>query len=408
VINSPALQVANASARRWKGISPTVAFYLQASITMSFLAGSSAPTPLYPLYQAAWGFSPITITIIFGIYALAVLSALLVAGRLSDHVGRRPVLIAAALAQAVAMIVLGSADGVSGLLIGRIIQGLATGTAVAAVGAGLIDIDKARGTVANSIAPISGTALGGLIGGLMVHFLPAPMHLIYAVLGVVFVVQAAGVVLMSESSSPLPGALASLKPKLALPAAVRGPMLFAAPMMIAAWSIAGFYASLGPALIHRVFGFDASLFGGLALFLLAGSGGLAVLLSQRLDAKRMMTVGAASLLVGAAIVLLSLSSHTAATFFVGTMVSGMGFGVGFQGAIRMVVTPALPHERAGVLSVAFVISYLSMGGLAILAGFALVEGMSLLVTARGFGAMVMALAAFAAIGPLTRGAKTAS
>src|SRR5882762_4172963 len=80
-------------------LSPAAAFLLLASITVSFLAGSSAPTPLYPLYMARWGLTPLTITVIFGIYALAVLLALLFAGRLSDHLGRRPVLLTAALAQ---------------------------------------------------------------------------------------------------------------------------------------------------------------------------------------------------------------------------------------------------------------------------------------------------------------------
>src|SRR5664279_2870772 len=76
-------------------LSPTVAFYLQASIVVTFLAGSSAPTPLYAVYQDEWGFTPITTTVVFGVYAVAVLVALLIAGSLSDHVGRRPVLIAA-------------------------------------------------------------------------------------------------------------------------------------------------------------------------------------------------------------------------------------------------------------------------------------------------------------------------
>ena len=79
-------------------VSPTAAaFYLQVSIILFFLAGSSAPTPLYSVYQAAWGFSPITITAVFGVYALAVLAALLVFGSLSDHIGRRPVLLVTAL-----------------------------------------------------------------------------------------------------------------------------------------------------------------------------------------------------------------------------------------------------------------------------------------------------------------------
>ena len=67
-----------------------MAFYLLASVIVSFLAGSSAPTPLYAVYAAKWGFSPITTTVVFGVYALAVLAALLTVGSLSDHVGRRP------------------------------------------------------------------------------------------------------------------------------------------------------------------------------------------------------------------------------------------------------------------------------------------------------------------------------
>ena len=101
----PATLVPRHSRAAWRlpQLSRRAAFYLLASIILFFLAGSSAPTPLYAVYQAAWGFSPITITVVFGIYALAVLAALLVVGSLSDYVGRRPVLIAATLVQAVTM-----------------------------------------------------------------------------------------------------------------------------------------------------------------------------------------------------------------------------------------------------------------------------------------------------------------
>src|SRR6202035_2591740 len=133
-------------------------FYLLASITVSFLAGASAPTPLYALYQAQWGFSPITVTIIFGIYAISVLTALLFVGRLSDHLGRRPVLIAAITAQMATMVIFARASGVGDLVVARIIQGLATGAALGAVGAGMIDLNKQRGATANAVAPAFGTA----------------------------------------------------------------------------------------------------------------------------------------------------------------------------------------------------------------------------------------------------------
>ena len=214
----------SAAPMRRRRLSPRAAFYLQASMTLAFLAGSSAPTPLYAIYQAEWGFSSTMLTVAFGIYAFAVLASLLVVGRLSDHVGRRPVLMSAAAGQAASMLIFATAGGLTDLMLGRVMQGLSAGAAIAAVGAGLLDIDKTRGALANSIAPMLGTALGGVVAGLMIQYLPAPTHLVFAVLGAVFVLQGIGVAFMDESAQPRAGALASLKPRMSVPAAVRGPL----------------------------------------------------------------------------------------------------------------------------------------------------------------------------------------
>jgi MFS family permease len=379
-------------------LSRSAAFYLLASITISFLAGSAAPTPLYPIYQAEWGFSPITVTIVFGVYAVAVLAALLVAGGLSDYVGRRPVLLAAVVVQAITMLLFASATGLVGLLVARIVQGLSTGAAVAAVGAGLIDLDKLRGTSANAISPPLGTAVGALLAGFTVQFLPAPTQLVYLVLFVVFVVQAIGVFLMPETIAPKAGALRSLKPTLRVPAAARRPLLLAVPALIATWALAGFYASLGPTLVRSVLGFQSALPGGLTLFVLAGSAAVAVLLLKDGDPRRMMLIGVSALYVGVGIALTALVHHSPLVFFLGTAVTGMGFGAGFQGAVRNVVPHAQAHERAGVLSVIFVISYLAMGLPAIVAGYMVVYDGGILSAARDFGAIVMVLAALAFAG----------
>src|SRR5271168_162538 len=271
------------------------AFYLLASITVSFLASSSAPTPLYSIYQAQWGFSPITVTVIFGIYAVSVLAALLFVGRLSDHLGRRPVLIAAIAVQTVTMVIFATASGVGDLVLARIIQGLATGAALGAIGAGMIDLDKARGATANAVAPAFGTATGGMLSGYLVQCLPAPTHLVYAVLGVTFVLQGIGVALMTDTITPAPGAIASLKPRLHLPAAARGPLLLALPILISAWALSGFYASLGPMLQRGMLGINSALLGGLALFILAASAGVAVLVLRDRKPRDLMTFGAAML-----------------------------------------------------------------------------------------------------------------
>lgn len=375
--------------RRWV---TRAAFPLQASITTSFLAGSSLPTPLYPLYQSAWRFTPITVTVIFALYALSVLSALLVAGRLADHVGRRPVLIAATLAQVAAMAMFGSARHVEALGIARVIQGLATGAAVSAVGAALLDLHRERGTMANAIAPILGTALGGLVSGLMVHFLPAPLRLTYAVLGLVLAMQCAAVILLPESGTPRPGAWASLRPRLRVPPSARAALPFAVPVLVAVWAIAGFYASLGPSLVGQVFGADPSLYGGVALFILSVSGALAVFILSAAPTLRMLRVGAAGIFAGAVLILAAVRLSSAPVYLAGTIVTGIGFGAGFQGALRSIVGAVAVHERSAVLAVVYAICYTSMGLPSVLAGCAIVAGCSLRNAACVFVAVVMLLA----------------
>src|ERR1700676_1315379 len=171
-----------------------------ASITVTFLAASSAPTPLYATYQKAWGFSALTTTVVFGVYALAFLSALLTVGRLSDHIGRRPVLIVGIAGQVLALVIFVDAHSVIALLAARIVQGLATGAAIGAVGAGMLDIDQVRGAVANATAPGLGTASGVLLSAFAVQWLPAPTRLIYLVLIGVLLAQAVGVSLLPETS----------------------------------------------------------------------------------------------------------------------------------------------------------------------------------------------------------------
>jgi MFS family permease len=375
---------------------------LLASIVVSFLAGSAAPTPLYAIYQARWGFTPITTTIVFGVYALAVLAALLTLGKVSDHIGRRPVLLTAIAAQAATMVVFSTADGVPALLVARVLQGIATGAALGALGAAMLDVDRHRGTLANAVAPGTGTSLGALASGLVVQYLPAPEHLIYLSLLVVFVLQGVGVAFTRETVSPKPGVLASLVPEIKLPRAVRGPVLTAVPVLFAVWALAGFYGSLSPALTRRLTGSTSVVFGGLGLFLLAGVAALATLVMRNVAARAVMIAGIATLVAGVGTTIGAIHTGSSGLYFAGTAIAGFGFGSGFQGGIRIVVPLAEPHERAGVLSLLFVVSYLGMGGSAVAAGFFVVHVSGLTETATQYGIFVIALAVFAMIGLLRR------
>jgi hypothetical protein len=234
-----------------------------------------------------------------------------------------------------------------------------------------------------------------------VHYLPAPTLLVYFVLATVFVLQALGVIFMAETVTRRAGAVASLKPQFGLPAAARAPMLIAAPVLVAAWSLAGFYASLIPALTRSVFGFDPSLASGIAAFAFAGSGATTVLALGSRAPRKVMAYGAFALIAGTAAAMGALGAQSASGFFLATALAGSGFGAGFQGAVRSVLPTAKAHERAGVLSVVFVVSYLAMGVPAIIAGFLVSRGAPLLATAQEFGVVVAILSALALAGTLS-------
>ena len=398
-LESPrAESVGHVTRRRRIGGRPAI--YLLASLIVTLLASSSTPTPLYAIYQARWGFSPITTTVVFGVYALTVLAALLTLGKLSDHLGRRPVLLAAIAAQAVSLVVFATADGVPELLIARVLQGLSTGMALGAIGAGMLDIDRERGTFANAVSPGMGTASGALVSALAIRYLPSPTHLIYLVLLGVFVLQALGVALMRETVTPKPGALASLVPEIHLPRQLRGSVLTAAPVLFAVWALAGLYGALGPALVQALTGSSEVILGAAGLTVLAGTAVVAVAVLRRADGQAVMLTGILALIVGVAVTLAALDARSTALFFLGTAISGVGFGSGFQGGIRTVVPRAAAHERSGVLSLLYTVSYLGMGLPAVIAGFIVVHGSGLIDTAYEYGAALIVLAALALVGLL--------
>lgn len=378
---------------RW----PVVRMLFLASITVSFLAASAAPTPLYGAYQHEWGFSDLTITVIFGVYALAFLGALLTLGRLSDHIGRRPILFAGIAGQLVALAIFIDAHSLLALLVARIVQGLAAGTAIGAIGAGMLDIDPVRGAVANATAPGLGTGTGVLLSSFAVQWLPAPTRLVYLVIAGVLVVQGVGVSLLPETSPQVAGAWRSVIPQIELPTQTRQPMMAAAPVLFAVWALAGFYGSLGPSLADHLAGSASVVEGGLGLGLLALIAAVTTYVLRATPASQVMMIGTSTLIAGVSVVLLSLWMDSAALFFAGTALAGIGFGAGFQGGMRLVAPLAHPDQRAGVLSTLFIVSYVGLGVPAVLAGLAVVHGGGLIITSYEYGLGVIVLGVVATI-----------
>src|SRR4051795_4053042 len=91
------------------------AYLLVAAIIGLALFASATPSPLYATYRELWGFSPIVLTLVYATYAFGVLAALLLAGRLSDEIGRRPVLLTALATLMAATLLFVLADSVAWL-----------------------------------------------------------------------------------------------------------------------------------------------------------------------------------------------------------------------------------------------------------------------------------------------------
>lgn len=358
---------------------------------LSFLAASTAPTPLYHLYQDQLHFSAAMLTLIFAVYAFSLLAALLTVGSLSDHLGRKPVIFTAVLLNALAMLLFIYADSVAWLISARVLQGFATGMATAVLSATLLDTDRQQGPLINSVAPLLGMALGGLGCGLLAEFAPAPLQLTYWLLLALFVLQGVYVWRLPESVSRQGGALASLRPTLHVPVQARSTLWRVLPLNTATWALGGFYASLAPSLVRTATGSTSNLIGGATVAALTVTGALMIFMMRNRPAAQALRLGASLLPIGLVLILLGVHGASLSLFFSGTLVAGCGFGSGFLGTVRSLVSLASPHERAGLMSAYYVLSYLAFCLPALLAG-QLARSFGLLATTDGYGVVLIVLA----------------
>jgi hypothetical protein len=381
-------------------------FWLVATVLLLFMAAGSAPSPLYVVYQAEWHFAATTLTAVFAVYALALLLALLTVGAVSDFLGRRPVLAAGLVAQAAGMGLFLLAHGVAGLVLARVVQGLATGAVLGTISATLIDLEpvgwSGRGALLNSVAPPVGLAFGGLGSGLLVQYAPAPTTLVFFLLMLGFLALAAAVTVLPETVVRRPGALASLWPRVAVPVAGRRMFWLTVPALVATWALGGLYLSLGPSLAAGVLHLENHLVGGLVVATLNVTAAVTALSAQRRSASSVLLAGCLVLAAGAGVTLASLAATSTVGFFVGTALSGVGFGAAFLGAFRTMSALAEPAERAELFAAVYVVSYLAFAIPAVIAGFSTVS-VGLRTASTGYGLVVIALALWVVAARLLRG-----
>ncbi len=379
---------------RGRLLSPSLAYGLVASVVGLALFASITPSPLYGTYRELWGFSPLVLTLVYGTYAFGVLASLILAGRLSDEVGRRPVLLVALGGLMVTSVVFMLADSVVWLFVARGLQGLATGLALGAASAAMLDLhprrDPAAVGLANGVVSTAGIGLGMLVSSTAVELLPAPRVIPYVVLVVLFAVAFTGALAMPEPVSER--GLVRLTPQRpSVPREVRRPFLLAALAVVSSWSVGGLFFSLGPQFSSSLFHSGDHLVAGVGVFVLAGSAAVAQLVFGRAVPWASAVGGSIALSVGMLMIVGAVVADSAALYLAGALVGGAGFGVAFLGALRALSAVIPATHRSQVMSAFYVVAYSAISLPAVLAGI-LVTPLGLRTTFEVFGAAVAALA----------------
>ncbi len=371
-----------------------VAYSLAAGVIGLGLFASVTPSPLYHLYAARWHFGPETLTLIYATYAFGVLATLLLAGRVSDEVGRRPVLLAALASLALSSVIFILAGSPAWLFVGRGIQGLATGAAISTASAALLDLhsrrDPAAVGLANGVASTTGIALGILLSSALVQLGHAPRTLPYVLLLMLFAIAFVGAYFMPEPVEARRRFRLTIE-RPSVPAGVRRPFLLASLAVLSSWSIGGLFFSLGPELGARLFDTTNAVVAGIGIVVLAGSAGLSQLLLGRTAPWVGASAGSVALAAGTVLIVTSAAVTSSPLYLAGSVIGGAGFGIAFLGGLRALVTSIPAEHRAAVLSAFYVVAYASLSIPAVLAGL-VVSHLGLATTFETFGSVVAAIA----------------
>jgi len=392
--------VAVAPARPRTPLSHRSGFWLGLTATLAMLLGASAPSPFYPVLQAELGYSQATSTVVFAIYAVALLATLLVTGSLSDHIGRRPVLSAGFAILAISMVLFWHADSLAVLLTARSIQGIATGLLLSALAAIVVDFEPPEhpglASTYNSVFPLVGLALGALAGGFAIELLDSPLAVIFGGLAVLYLAFSALVWGLAETSARHEGIWSALVPRIGIPVPARAAFIRSAPALFAGWATGGFYLSIGAPLVLQTFDESNHIVQGLVVTTLTGTGALAAYLARGFTPRQITLYGTTALAVGTALGIVSIATGSLIGFLLTAVIAGTGFGTAFMGILRSITPTVGPEERGELFSGVFVISYLAFGIPAVAAGIA-APHLGLDTTATVYGSVVVLLATTAAL-----------
>src|SRR5262249_1952402 len=319
-----------------KRLSNRSAYVRAAGVIGVGLFASVTPSPLYRMYSVLWHSSPLTLTLIYATYAFGVLVTLLLAGAVSDDVGRRPVLLVALAGLMGSTALFLVADSAAWLFAARGLQRIATGAMLSAASATLLDLhprrDAAPVGLTNATAATIGIGAGTLASSSLVQLGWEPRRLPFVVLLGLIATALVGAYRMPEPVADRKRFhLAIERPR--VPAVVRRPFLLAALATLSSWSIGALFFSLGPQLADHLFATANVIVSGIGIVALAAAATAAQFLTGRTPWIA-ATAGSVALAAGMVMIVAAASIDSSGLYLAGSILGGAGFGAAFLGGLR--------------------------------------------------------------------------
>jgi MFS family permease len=350
-----------------------------ASLVAVMFIATTLPTPLYVIYEHKFGFSRVTLTLIYAVYVVGNLLALLLLGRTSDIIGRRKVSLAAIAVAAVSTLFFLFAQGTLLLFCARIFNGVAVGLTAGTATAWITELDpnqnRARAAVITTASNFLGLALGSLLAGGLAQYEPWPLRLTFVVylafLAVLTVLIARTHETVSRPQGGLNGLLAW--PRLGVPSGLEARFISPALTVFGGMALAAFYAALIPSILAENLGEPNHAVAGLVVAEFAAIVAITIVLTRRLGSRTAMLSGLALLPLGLALLVAAQSVGSVSVLLVGTVASGISCALGYRGSLQVVNEIAPSDRRAEMVSTYFVVGFagnaLSVIGVGIISSF---------------------------------------
>ncbi|WP_417233422.1 MFS transporter [Arthrobacter sp.] len=381
------------SARTGWDASVNIRLVLTFSATVLLLIGANLATPLYPLLQEQLDLGPFAVTLAFSSYVLALMAGLVLYGHWSDHIGRRAALVLAVLGGTAGVVVFGTADSLSGLILGRVLQGAAVALCTGASSAALRELLPRNPEWASRLtllASSSGVAAGPVLGGLM-GALPQPTRTPFLLLGAVLLLVLVPLWALKArpALSPAPGHRAAqvLRPRrIGVVTDARGPFRRAASIGFLSFALFGFGLSLAPRYFSDLFGIDTLVGIGVLAALTLAASSAAQLLGR--SHRRLLPWALGAMACGIVLIAVAGSVRSLPLLVAASLLAGAGQGTAFRTAFNEVALAVEPSRHAQVISSVYVVTYL--GSAVPVLGLGLVAGLIGLPAAVAWFAAVIA------------------